>query len=105
MTCAVCPPKAAEPYSTSNLYGNGTIVGRGTIVLLLMRMCRAVQTMENCQVVPCWESVLRQAGGWQERRAAADEFNKQVSPACSTAQYCKRLPHTYRQNTTRCCNY
>lgn len=34
--------------------------------------------MEGCQVVPCWESVLKQAGGWQERRAAADEFNSKV---------------------------
>jgi hypothetical protein len=36
------------------------------------------QTMENCQVVPCWQSVLQQAGGWQERRAAADDFNSKV---------------------------
>lgn len=40
-----------------------------------------LQTMERCQVVPCWDAVLKQAGGWQERRAAADEFNSKVCRA------------------------
>jgi hypothetical protein len=44
--------------------------------------------MENCQVVPCWQSVLQQAGGWEERRAAADVFNRKVSiVACITYEY------------------
>lgn len=41
-------------------------------------LCLSRQVMENCQVVPCWEGVLQQSGTWQQRRAAADEFNKKV---------------------------
>eukprot|EP00879_Flechtneria_rotunda_P007117 GHRR01007469.1.p1 GENE.GHRR01007469.1~~GHRR01007469.1.p1 ORF type:complete len:682 (+),score=243.05 GHRR01007469.1:3597-5642(+) len=33
--------------------------------------------MEGCQVVPCWEGVQQQAGGWQQRRADVQQFNKQ----------------------------
>jgi hypothetical protein len=45
--------------------------------------------MERCQVVPCWEGVLKQAGGWGPRRAAVDDFNRKV-PArnCHAARRC-----------------
>eukprot|EP00878_Enallax_costatus_P021296 GHUV01022542.1.p1 GENE.GHUV01022542.1~~GHUV01022542.1.p1 ORF type:complete len:619 (+),score=146.78 GHUV01022542.1:134-1858(+) len=33
--------------------------------------------MENCQVVSCWNEVQQKAGGWEARRTAVDEFNKQ----------------------------
>lgn len=38
--------------------------------------------MEQCHIVACWDEVQKQAGGWEARRAAVDDFNKQVWWVC-----------------------